>query len=142
MSVSIKRLDTLALAGLVFVAANALHSLDHLRQGTGDLTTEVMAGGTLLSIAALANLYLALRRHPRTPLVAAVVGLSSAAGVAASHLAPHWSAFSDPYPDISVDALSWVVMLGELGAGVALGIAGVHELRRRTGVGAAALSRS
>ena len=142
MSVSIKRLGTLSVASVIFVAANVLHSLDHLRQGTGDLTTEVMAGGTLLSIAALANLYLALRRHPQAPLVAAVVGLSSAAGVAASHLAPHWSAFSDPYPDISVDALSWAVMLGELGAGVALGIVGVRELRRRTGVGAAALSRS
>jgi hypothetical protein len=55
-----------------------------------------------------------------------VTGFSVAAGVAASHIAPHWSAFSDPYPAIGADALSWALMLVELGAALALGYAGLR----------------
>ena len=107
-----RRLDTLSLAATAFVAANVLHSLDHLRQGTGDLATEVLAGGTVLSILAVLTLVLALRRHPRAPLWAAVVGTWSALGVIASH------------------ALSWVIMLAEVFAAAYLGFAGFRELRR------------
>ena len=125
-----RRLDTLSLAAAAFVAANVLHSLDHLRQGTGDLATEVLAGGTVLSILAVLTLVLALRHHPRAPLWAAVVGTWSALGVIASHVAPHWSALSDSYFEIHADALSWVVMLAEVVAAAYLGFAGFRELRR------------
>ena len=125
-----RRLDTLSLAATAFVAANVLHSLDHLRQGTGDLATEVLAGGTVLSILAVLTLVLALRRHPRAPLWAAVVGTWSALGVIASHVAPHWSALSDSYFEIRADALSWVIMLAEVFAAAYLVFAGFSELRR------------
>ena len=124
------RLDTLSLAAGAFVAANVLHSLDHLRQGTGALATEVLAGGTVLSILAILTLVLALCHHPRAPLRAAVVGTWSALGVIASHIAPHWSALSDSYFEIHADALSWVVMLAEVFAAAYLGFAGFRELRR------------
>jgi hypothetical protein len=127
------RLDALTLASIAFVVSNVLHGIDHERQGTARLTTEVVAGGTVLTILALATLGLTLRPHPRAPLFCAVVGLWTAVAVAASHLAPHWSAFSDPYPDLSLDALSWVVMLAEIAAALALGVIGVRELRRRSG---------
>src|SRR5437764_15063061 len=74
---------------------------------------------------------MALRRHPRAPAYAAVVGFSGAVGIAASHLAPHWSSLSDPYPDLSVDALSWAVMLVEIAAALVLGIVALRELTRR-----------
>ena len=125
-----RRLDTLSLAAIAFVAANVLHTLDHLRQGTGDLATEVLAGGTVLSALAVVTLVLALRRHPRAPLWAAVVGTWSALGVIASHVAPHWSAFSDSYFAIHADALSWAVMLAEVAAAACLGFVGFSELRR------------
>jgi hypothetical protein len=125
-----RRRDTLSLAATAFVAANVLHSLDHLRQGTGDLATEVLAGGTVLSILAVLTLVLALRHHPRAPLWATVVGTWSALGVIASHIAPHWSALSDSYVEIHADALSWVVMLAEVLAAAYLGFAGFRELRR------------
>src|SRR4051794_30972951 len=118
-------------ASAAFVAANLLHTLDHLRQGTDRLTTEVFAGGSVLTVAALVALLLALRGDSRAPLTAAVVGFWTAAGVAASHIAPHWSAFSDPYPDLNVDALSWAVMLAEIAAALALGVVGLRELRRQ-----------
>jgi hypothetical protein len=134
-----RRPQPLALAAIAFVGANVLHTLDHLRQGTGDLATEVLAGGTVLSILALLTLALALRDHPRAPLWAAVVGSWSALGVAASHIAPHWSAFSDSYFEIDADALSWAVMLAEVLAAAYLGLVGFRALRREpTGRAAAA----
>jgi hypothetical protein len=128
-----RRLDTLSLAAAAFVAANVLHTLDHLRQGTGGVATEVLAGGTVISILAVLNLVLALHRHPRAALWAAVVGTWGALGVIASHMAPHWSAFSDSYFEIHADALSWVVMLAEVAAAAYLGLVGFRELRRRAG---------
>jgi hypothetical protein len=83
----------------------------------------------MLTIVAFGTLWLTLRRHPRAPLVAALVGLWSAIGVAASHLLPHWSAFSDPYPDLDVDAVSWAAMLLELATAAVLGLLGLRELR-------------
>jgi hypothetical protein len=128
-----RRLDTLSLAAAAFVAANLLHTLDHLRQGTGDRAIEVLAGGTAISILAVLTLVLALRHHPRAALWAAVVGTWSALGVIASHMAPHWSALSDSYFEIHADALSWVVMLAEVAAAAYLGLVGFRELRRPAG---------
>jgi hypothetical protein len=63
-------------------------------------------------------------------LLATVVGFTAAVLVSASHVAPHWSAASDSYvDDIHPDALSWAVMLLEVGAGFVLGIVGVRSLR-------------
>jgi hypothetical protein len=121
----------LEVAAVVFVVANLLHTADHLRQGTGRLTTEIFAGGSVLTVSAFVVLVLALRHDRHAALFAAVVGVSSALGIAASHLAPHWSAFSDPYPDLSVDALSWAVMLAEIGAAVVLGVVGIREVSRQ-----------
>jgi hypothetical protein len=126
-----RRPDSLTLAAAAFVAANALHTLDHLRQGTGDLATEVLAGGTVLSSLAVLTFVLALRHHPRAALWAAVVGAWSALAVSASHIAPHWSAFSDSYFEIHADALSWAIMLAEVLAAAGLGLVGFRELRRR-----------
>ena len=128
-----RRADSLTVAAAAFIAANVLHTLDHLRQGTGDLATEVLAGGTVLSVLALLTLVLAVRHHPRAPLWGAVVGTWSALGVIASHVAPHWSAFSDSYFEIDADALSWVVMLAEVAAAAWLGFVGFRALRRAPG---------
>jgi hypothetical protein len=123
----------LAIVSIAFVAANLLHTLDHFRQGVSGLTTEIVAAGTTLTVLAIVVMVMALRQHPRAPALAAVVGVSGAVGIAASHLAPHWSALSDPYPDISVDALSWAVMLFEIAAAGALAIVALRELRRAGG---------
>jgi hypothetical protein len=129
MAARIRSLDSLATASVVFLAANVLHTIDHFRQGVGDLTTEIVVAGSLLTLSAAATLFLALRRHPQAPLVAAVVGLSGAAGILAAHVAPHWSALSDSYPQIDADAIAWIVMLVEFGAALALGLVALRELR-------------
>jgi hypothetical protein len=60
----------------------------------------------------------------------AVLGLSAAAGIAASHLAPHWSALSDSYPEVHADAISWVVVLLEIAGALLLAAVAVRQLRR------------
>jgi len=122
----------LAVAATLFVAANILHSLDHLRQGIDRLALEVLSAGTLLSIVALIALVLAVRRDQWAPAVCAATGIAGALGVAAAHLAPHWSALSDPYPDLGLDALSWAVMLAEVAAALVLALAGVREVARHS----------
>jgi hypothetical protein len=129
-----RRPGTLIGANIAFVAANLLHTADHQRQGTERLATEILVGGTLLTIAAVASLVLALRRDDRAPIFAAVVGLSGAAGIAASHIAPHWSALSDSYPAIGADAVSWAVMLVEIGGALLLAFAAVRAMRSTTSV--------
>jgi hypothetical protein len=122
-------LDTLSIAAIVFFAANMLHTWDHQRQGTARLTTEIYVGGSVITALGIVTLVMALRRNPQAPLVATVVGFWTALGVIASHILPHWSAFSDPYPDLNVDALSWVIVLLEIGAALALGVVGARDLR-------------
>jgi hypothetical protein len=127
--------DWLAIAAAAFLAANLLHGADHIRQHLAGVGTEVAVAGGLLTAAAVAVVVLALRRHPRAPLLATIVGFEAAVGVAASHVAPHWGALSDSYiDDIHPDALSWAVMLLEIGAGCLLGLVGVlYGLRARGG---------
>jgi hypothetical protein len=119
-----------AAAAALFLAANIVHTLDHVRQGADRLAAEVWAGGTLLTIAAVLALALALRRDQRAPVVCTAVGLAGALGVAASHLAPHWSALSDPYSGLGLDVLSWAVMLAEIAAALVLAVAGAREVTR------------
>ena len=123
--------DSLAIAALAFVVANLLHTADHLRQGLGGLTPAIVVGGTSLTVLEIVVMVMALRGHPRAPAFCAVVGLSGAVGIAASHLAPHWSTLSDPYPDLSVDALSWAVMLAEIAAALVLAIVALRRLARQ-----------
>src|SRR5213592_551959 len=117
-------------ANILFVAANLLHTADHQRQGTEGLSWEILAGGSAITIAAIASLVLAHRGDERAPVFGAVLGISAAAGIAASHLAPHWSALSDSYPQIHADAPSWVVVLLEIAAALLLGAVALRELRR------------
>jgi len=124
-----KARDPLVFASVAFLTANLLHGLDHLRTGTERLTTEVTAGGPLITVAAVAMAYLALRRYSRAPLVAVLVGSWSALLIANAHFAPHWSAFSDSYWDLSPDGFSWAVAAAEVTTALILCLVGFRELR-------------
>lgn len=123
----------LLVAHLFFIAAMVLHTLDHFRQGTGRLSVGVMTGGSVLAALAVAPLWLTVRRHPKAPLVAIIVGFYTAIAVSAAHLAPNWGVFSDPYPDLSLDSYSWSVMLSEIAMGLIFGLVGLLEMRRQEG---------
>lgn len=123
----------LPLAALAVLAANLLHTADHVRQHFAGLNAVVMIGGALVTGQAVAVLVLARQRHRLAPLVAAVVGLTSAVLVAQGHLVPHWSALSDSYVnDVHVDLLSWAVAVLEVLAALALGAVGLDGYRKQS----------
>ena len=123
----------LLLASAALILVNAVHGADHIRQGLGRLTAEVMVGGQGLLLLALIPFALALRRHRTAPVVAALVGAWTVLAVSASHLAPHWSAFSDPYLDHDLDALSWALMLSVIATAAVLAAVGIAAARRGDG---------
>ncbi len=127
----------LVMATGVLVLVFVIHGVDHVRQGLDRLTPEVTIGGQVLMAAAFTVFVLALRRHRLAPPLAIAVGLGSALAVTASHIAPHWSAFSDSYPDNGLDVLAWASMLAVIAAAGMVALAGVNQLRRNSGAGAA-----
>jgi hypothetical protein len=106
-------------AALALTASDVLHALDHARQSR-DLAGPVFAAGVAGWIALAVLVVLVARHHRLAAPYAAAVGLSVAAGFVAVHVAPHWSAFSDPYSDVSADALSWALVVLPVLAGLNL----------------------
>jgi hypothetical protein len=122
---------TLKQAALVFAAGFLLHNLDHGRRGLEAISEHVIWSGTLVAMVAAVTLTLVFTDHPLAPAAAAVAGVSIAFGVAASHLLPDWSAFSDELAGADVDAATWVAVLAEIGGALVLGLVGLAELRRQ-----------
>jgi hypothetical protein len=67
----------------------------------------------------------------RAAPVAAIAGFGLALAFTSAHLLPHWSELSDSFVDGDVSAVSWAAALMEIAGALALGAAGVYELRRR-----------
>jgi hypothetical protein len=96
------------------------HVVDHAVRQPADqqLSLAGSAPGLLGAVAVLGALVVVARGGRRAPEVAGLAGLATAAGFVAVHLAPHWSMFSDPYPDRALDAGSWTEMLATLACGL------------------------
>jgi hypothetical protein len=126
----------LRLTAVIFAVAVLAHGADHVRRGI-DASTEVVRGaGGLQFLAGAVAVVLVFRGHRSAAAAwAAYVGLISAAGFAAAHLLPHWSAFSDPYTGGAVaphvTTFSWFTALFEIAADIAFGVAGLRVLRER-----------
>ena len=88
----------LRVTGLVFAVGLLLHNADHARRGLAGVPEAVVWGGTVILVLAAMSLTLVFTLHPAAGPVAAAVGLSTAAGVIASHLLPHWSRSATPSP--------------------------------------------
>jgi hypothetical protein len=118
---------------LLYGAGLVLHLADHIRRGTGVLTGEVNLLGTLSTIAGVITIGLVLTHHRWAPHAAVALGFPVAIGVAAVHLLPRWSDFSDAFPGSTtgVTALSWTVVLIEIAGAFVLGMAGLAALRGR-----------
>ena len=91
--------------------------------------TEVSLLGVVTTLSVLVALILVWRGHGRGPLVAVLAGTLIAVVFAASHLLPHWSAFSDPYADVAPDAASWTLVLLEITIAGAVAMLGLTRLQ-------------
>ena len=128
-------------AALLLTVADVLHALDHTRQGR-TLGFEVYAAGVAGWIALAVLLVLIARGHRLAAPYAVAVGLSVAVGFLAVHVAPRWSAFSDPYSGFDPDWLSWVLVAVPVLAGLWLVVVGLRAMAAPRRVGATAASRS
>ena len=117
-------------ACLLYAIGLVAHGADHLRSGRDVLTPEVAWAGILTTIVGMTVIALVFSGHRLAPLAAAAFGFSNAAAVAAVHLLPHWSAFSDAFPGagLGVAATSWAAVLIEIAGLLALGAAGTYVM--------------
>jgi hypothetical protein len=120
-------------AAAFYAVAWFVHTADHLRRGFGVVTGEVTALGTGAAVLQLAAIALVFRRHRLAPLAAVAVGIPDGIGIAAVHLLPRWSVFSDAFPGAhgtGVTALSWVAAILEVVGALVFAAAGAYVLRR------------
>jgi len=128
------RSDRLLRGGaLLYGLGLALHLADHFRRGTDVLTGEVNLLGTISTVAGIIVIALVFTGHRFAPTAAIALGFPVAIGVAAVHLLPRWSDFSDAFPGSTtgVNTMSWTVVLIEIVGAFALGMAGVAAERER-----------
>ena len=119
-------------AAILYAIAWVVHTGDHLRRGFGAVTTEVAVLGSVAAVLQLAVVALVLLRYPSAPLLAALIGIPDAIGIAAVHLLPHWSSFSDAFPGAhgtGVTAFSWIAAILEIVGALAFGLAGLSLWR-------------
>lgn len=104
-------------------------------------TGVVFAVAMVVTVAALAALFLLFTGHRWARAAAVIVGFPSAVAFTVVHLVPDWGPLSDAFPDAhgaDVTTFSWFAAPFEIGAGLAFGAAGVvtllggHRARRRT----------
>lgn len=106
-----------ALLGILTV----VHDVDHVRQGRGlPFVLYLVAVGALISIAT--TLVVLVRYRAWSRPVAMAQGITTVVGVGVVHVAPEWSTLADSYAAAGVDALSWLIILAMMLAGVALTI--------------------
>lgn len=120
----------------VFAVALFVHAGDHFWRGLNVCSALVNALGTLQLLFAVLTIVLVLRGHSAAPLAATIVGFASAAGFIVVHILPDWfgplsDSFINAPPQARVTGFSWFAALFEIGADIAIGIAGLYALRAR-----------
>jgi hypothetical protein len=126
-------------AALFYATGLALHTADHIRRGVDAVTPQVLWLGNISTLLGVTTVVLVLLGRRLGPPVAAFTGLQVAIGVAAVHLLPEWSAFSDAFPGArgtGVTALSWTVVLMEIAGAFAMGVIGLSIVRNARRAGA------
>ena len=125
------RFALLRYATLLYAFGLIVQTGDHLHRGIGVLTPEVFWAGNISTVLGAVVIALVLVGHPSAPPLATLLGFMVAPGIAAAHLLPHWSAFSDAFPGAhgtGVTPVSWAVVLIEVAGLLAMGLAGLSLL--------------
>jgi hypothetical protein len=115
-------------ASLLVLLVSVAHDLDHARHGT-PASAEVVAVAVAGWAATIGLLVLVARGHRLAAPYAAGFGAALALGFVLVHFLPRWSAFSAPYGEAGVDALSWVLAALPVAAGLYLSAHAVAVMR-------------
>ena len=121
-------------ATMAFVIGWAIHGLDHFRRGMSASPPFIMAAGTVQAVLVVLAVVLVVRRQPRAPLAAVVVGSASALGFTWAHLLPTvLPGYQDSFvslPHINVTWFFWFSALTEIGTAVVFALAGLRQVNR------------
>jgi hypothetical protein len=120
-------------AALFYAFAWAVHTADHVRRGLDVVSAEVSVLGSAAAVLQIVAIVAVLTRARWAPIAAAAIGFPDAFGIAAVHLLPHWSSFSDAFPGAhgtGVNAFSWIAAIVEISGALAFGIAGAYAIRQ------------
>ena len=120
-------------AAVFYTVAWAVHTGDHLRRGLGAVTPEVSVLGSVAAVVQLLAVSAVFLRWRWAPMLAVAIGFPDAVGIAAVHLLPHWSSFSDAFPGAhgtGVTAFSWFAAIVEITGALAFGAAGAYAWRQ------------
>jgi hypothetical protein len=128
----------LLIANIALAVLLAGHVADHVLRQPADEQLGLVASlpGLLGTVAVFVALALVVRGARHAAQFAGLVGLATAFGFVAVHLVPHWSMFSDPYADRTLDAGSWIEMLAALGCGLLVASAALRVCRAERAPGA------
>lgn len=130
-------MTTLARMNLLLLVALAAHSADHaFNQPTRHLAAAVVVPGLVGAGVTIVSLAFALARSPLAAPLAVALGFGQVIGFVVVHLLPHWGSFSDPYSQLSLNALSWALVIAPLAAALAVGFAGLRAMPRRSAAAA------
>jgi len=125
---------SMTVAMMVFAGAFLLHGFDHLRRGMDASPPSIMVGGTLQGVFVVVAVVLVLRHHRWASQAAIVVGFGSALLFTYAHVLPTFlPGLQDSFtsgPRVDVTWFSWLTAVGEIGAGLILGYAGLQTRRR------------
>src|SRR5437879_6053909 len=118
-------LRALRISALIYGVGLILHTADHFRRGAGVLSTQVQVLGAVSTLIGFLAVILVLMQHPSASVIAAVFAPLAAVGVAAAHLLPRWSSFSDTFIDprgTGVTFVSWMSVSIEIAGAIAMGV--------------------
>lgn len=119
-------------ANLILFGLLIIHTLDHaFNQPSRELPASAGYIGVAGFILAATSTVMCLRRYPHAAAISFFAGISTALGVFAVHVAPHWSSISDPYANFDPNILSWTLMFAPLVAGVWLAMVATNQLVKR-----------
>lgn len=120
-------------AAAFYAMAWAIHTGDHLRRGLGVVSSEVAVMGNVAAVLQLVGVAAVFLRKWWAALAAVAIGFPDALGIAAVHLLPRWSSFSDAFPGAhrtGVTGFSWFAAVVEITGALAFGLAGTYAWRR------------
>lgn len=127
-----RRRRGVTLITVTLLLLTVVHDIDHVRQGR---TLDIELYGVALAALTMPSvtLVLLLRRNFFAPVAAAAAGLSTVLGVAAVHVAPSHVLLSDSYSAAHADALSWVIIILMMLAGLSMAVVALRWLRASDG---------